>query len=77
LSQNSIFFTESKTKLIRSSCTKVPVMSLVELIAALQTSQDTLTRAREFAVRCGKVVTVSKDTPGFISNRVSFLIHNS
>lgn len=48
----------------------VPIMSLVELIAALQTSQDTLKRAREFAVRCGKVVTVSKDTPGFISNRV-------
>lgn len=48
----------------------VPVMSLVELIAALQTSQDTLNRAREFATRCGKVVTVSKDTPGFISNRV-------
>ncbi|KAA1119951.1 hypothetical protein PGT21_036481 [Puccinia graminis f. sp. tritici] len=48
----------------------VPVMSLVELIAALQTSHDTLDRAREFAVRCGKVVTVSKDTPGFISNRV-------
>lgn len=48
----------------------VPIMSLVELIAALQTSEDTLKRAREFAVRCGKVVTVSKDTPGFISNRV-------
>ncbi|OAV86990.1 hypothetical protein PTTG_08698 [Puccinia triticina 1-1 BBBD Race 1] len=48
----------------------VPVMSLVELIAALQTSEDTLKRAREFAARCGKVVTVSKDTPGFISNRV-------
>ncbi|KNZ58932.1 3-hydroxybutyryl-CoA dehydrogenase [Puccinia sorghi] len=54
----------------------VPIMSLVELIAALQTSQDTLKRAREFAVRCGKVVTVSKDTPGFISNRVGkLLIH--
>lgn len=48
----------------------VPVMSLVELIAALQTSESTLKHAREFAVRCGKVVTISKDTPGFISNRV-------
>ncbi|POW02565.1 hypothetical protein PSTT_11679 [Puccinia striiformis] len=49
----------------------VPIMSLVEIIAALQTSDKTLKTAREFAVRCGKVVTVSKDTPGFISNRVS------
>ncbi|MBW0471746.1 hypothetical protein O181_011461 [Austropuccinia psidii MF-1] len=48
----------------------VPVMNLVELIAALQTSQETLKRARDFASRCGKIVTVSKDTPGFISNRV-------
>lgn len=48
----------------------VPVMKLVELIAALQTSEATLKIAREFAIRCGKSVTVSKDTPGFISNRV-------
>ncbi|KAJ3509304.1 hypothetical protein NLJ89_g5288 [Agrocybe chaxingu] len=32
----------------------VPVMKLVELISALQTSQDTLDRARAFAVACGK-----------------------
>ncbi|CAH7669974.1 3-hydroxybutyryl-CoA dehydrogenase [Phakopsora pachyrhizi] len=48
----------------------VPVMTLVELIAALQTSESVIERARSFAVKCGKVVTVSKDTPGFISNRV-------
>ncbi|POV99535.1 hypothetical protein PSHT_13477 [Puccinia striiformis] len=54
-----------------SSSRVVPIMSLVEIIAALQTSDKTLKTAREFAVRCGKVVTVSKDTPGFISNRVS------
>ncbi|KAI9621517.1 hypothetical protein KEM48_007752 [Puccinia striiformis f. sp. tritici PST-130] len=53
-----------------SSSRVVPIMSLVEIIAALQTSDKTLKTAREFAVRCGKVVTVSKDTPGFISNRV-------
>lgn len=46
----------------------VPVMKLVELISALQTSQDTLDRARSFAVACGKEVTVSKDVPGFVSN---------
>lgn len=46
----------------------VPVMKLVELISALQTSEDTLTRARAFAVACDKDVTVSKDVPGFVSN---------
>mgnify|MGYP001562231196 FL=1 len=48
----------------------VPVMKLVELIPALQTSPDTLERARKFAVAMGKTVTVSKDTPGFVSNRL-------
>lgn len=46
----------------------VPVMKLVELISALQTSQETLNRARDFAVACGKEVTTSKDVPGFVSN---------
>ncbi|KAF8910821.1 hypothetical protein CPB85DRAFT_1304769 [Mucidula mucida] len=46
----------------------VPVMKLVELISALQTSQDTLDRARAFAIAAGKTVTVSKDVPGFVSN---------
>ncbi|KAF8504639.1 3-hydroxyacyl-CoA dehydrogenase [Russula emetica] len=47
----------------------VPVMKLVELISALQTSEDTLSRARAFAVACDKDVTVvSKDVPGFVSN---------
>jgi len=44
------------------------VMKLVELISALQTSEDTLSRARAFAVACDKEVTVSKDVPGFVSN---------
>lgn len=46
----------------------VSVMKLVELISALQTSPDTLARAREFATACGKEVTTSKDVPGFVSN---------
>ncbi|KAG8916850.1 hypothetical protein FRC02_003515 [Tulasnella sp. 418] len=46
----------------------VPVMPLVELIAGLQTSEETLERARAFAVACGKEVTTSKDVPGFVSN---------
>ncbi|TCD66272.1 hypothetical protein EIP91_001601 [Steccherinum ochraceum] len=46
----------------------VPVMKLVELISALQTSRDTLDRARAYAVACGKEVTTSQDVPGFVSN---------
>jgi len=46
----------------------VPVMKLVELISALQTSSETLSRARAFAAACDKEVTESKDVPGFVSN---------
>ncbi|KAJ7032703.1 3-hydroxyacyl-CoA dehydrogenase [Mycena alexandri] len=46
----------------------VPVMKLVELISALQTTPETLGRARAFAGACGKEVTTSKDVPGFVSN---------
>ncbi|KAG6897738.1 hypothetical protein C0992_011666 [Termitomyces sp. T32_za158] len=46
----------------------VVVAKLVELISALQTTRDTLDRARAFAIACGKEVTVSKDVPGFVSN---------
>ncbi|KDQ56409.1 hypothetical protein JAAARDRAFT_36576 [Jaapia argillacea MUCL 33604] len=46
----------------------VPVMKLVEIIAALQTSEATLNRAQNFAIACGKEVTTSKDVPGFVSN---------
>jgi 3-hydroxybutyryl-CoA dehydrogenase len=41
---------------------------LVELISALQTSSETLSRARAFAAACDKEVTESKDVPGFVSN---------
>jgi len=46
----------------------VPVMKLVELIPAIQTSADTLDRARSFAIACGKEVTMSQDVPGFVAN---------
>ncbi|KAM5545016.1 hypothetical protein V8D89_001127 [Ganoderma adspersum] len=46
----------------------VPVMKLVELIAAVQTSEETLERARAYATACGKEVTYSKDVPGFVAN---------
>ncbi|KIJ66053.1 hypothetical protein HYDPIDRAFT_27252 [Hydnomerulius pinastri MD-312] len=46
----------------------VPVMKLVELISAIQTSTDTLDRSRAFAEACGKEVATSQDVPGFVSN---------
>ncbi|KAK0222634.1 3-hydroxyacyl-CoA dehydrogenase, partial [Armillaria nabsnona] len=46
----------------------VPVMKLVELISALQTTSDTLDRALSFATACRKEVTTSKGIPGFVSN---------
>jgi 3-hydroxybutyryl-CoA dehydrogenase len=48
----------------------VPVMKLVELIPALQTSKEVTERARAFAEACGKTITQSADTPGFVSNRL-------
>lgn len=45
-------------------------MKLVEIIAALQTSPEVVERASQFARAMGKELTVSKDTPGFISNRL-------
>lgn len=46
----------------------VPVMKLVELVRALQTSDDTIARLRAFGESVGKKVVVAQDTPGFIVN---------
>jgi 3-hydroxybutyryl-CoA dehydrogenase len=48
----------------------VPVMKLVEIIRALQTSDDTYARTRALAEELGKTVITSKDSPGFIVNRM-------
>jgi 3-hydroxybutyryl-CoA dehydrogenase len=45
-------------------------MKLVELIPALQTSPETLRRAELYARACGKDPAISRDDPGFISNRI-------
>ncbi len=45
-------------------------MELVEVIAGERTSSEILKRAVEFARRIGKVPVVSKDSPGFIVNRI-------
>jgi 3-hydroxybutyryl-CoA dehydrogenase len=53
----------------------VPVMKLLELVRALQTSDETLELARGYGEKLGKTVVVAKDRAGFIVNYllVSFL----
>lgn len=48
-----------------------PLMKLVEVVPAVQTSDDTLKTATQTIDSWGKVVAVAKDTPGFIVNRVA------
>jgi 3-hydroxybutyryl-CoA dehydrogenase len=46
----------------------VPVMGLVEIVVALDTSEETLEGAREFAATIGKKPIVTKDRSGFVVN---------
>lgn len=46
----------------------VPVMTLVEVVRGLHTSEATLEATKAFAVSVGKRVVVAKDYPGFIVN---------
>lgn len=48
----------------------VPVMTLVELIAGLKTSQTTINTIEEFTTLIQKTPICTKDYPGFISNRI-------
>ena len=48
----------------------VPVMKLVEIIRAVQTSADTYRATRELASLFGKTVVTSEDRPGFVINRM-------
>lgn len=48
-----------------------PLMPLVEIIPAVQTSQETLETSKELIAKWKKVGVVCKDTPGFIVNRVA------
>ncbi|GJM35225.1 MAG: hypothetical protein DHS20C18_42260 [Saprospiraceae bacterium] len=48
-----------------------PVMKLVEIIPAVQTGPDNLARTRKLVDSWGKTTVVTKDTPGFIVNRVA------
>jgi len=48
----------------------VPVMALVEVIRALQTSQEAFDATMELAKKLGKTPVAVNDAPGFVSNRV-------
>ncbi len=46
----------------------VPVMRLLEIVVALDTSEETVGAAQEFAERIGKRAIITKDRSGFIVN---------
>lgn len=48
-----------------------PLMPLVEIIPAVQTSQSTLNVSKDLIEKWKKIGVVCKDTPGFIVNRVA------
>lgn len=48
-----------------------PLMKLVEVIPAIQTSDEVLRICNETLHNWGKVVAIAKDTPGFIVNRIA------
>jgi len=54
----------------------VPAMKLVEIVAGLNTSDLTVSRARSLAEDLGKVAVDVKDAPGFVVNRVLFPMIN-
>ncbi len=47
-----------------------PLMKLVEIVRAVQTSDATYAAVRAAAEKMGKTVTVSRDAPGFLVNRI-------
>jgi 3-hydroxybutyryl-CoA dehydrogenase len=51
-------------------------MKLLEIVRALETSQDTLDAAVEVGRRMGKEVVAIKESPGFITSRVNAMIGN-
>ncbi len=49
-----------------------PAMSLVELVPAITTSDETLAEARAFVEACGKTAVTVKDQAGFVVNALLF-----
>ena len=51
-------------------------MKLLEVVRALETSEDTLATAVEVGQRMGKEVVVIRESPGFITSRINAMIGN-
>ena len=51
-----------------------PVMKLVEIVQAVETSEATVKAVEEFARRVGKEPVVVKDFPGFITTRIGLML---
>jgi 3-hydroxybutyryl-CoA dehydrogenase len=54
----------------------VPKMKLVEIVRALETSEETIRTTAEVAHRMGKQTVIVKESPGFITSRVNAVIGN-
>lgn len=54
----------------------VPLMPLVEIIRGFRTTEETFNEAATWVKSLGKTIVVSKDSPGFILNRLLFLMIN-
>jgi len=54
----------------------VPRMRLLEIVRALETSDDTLRAVSEVGRRMGKETVIVRESPGFITSRVNALIGN-
>jgi 3-hydroxybutyryl-CoA dehydrogenase len=54
----------------------VPKMKLLEIVCALETDDETLTKAAEVGRRMGKEVVIIKESPGFITSRINAMIGN-
>lgn len=48
----------------------VPVMTLVEVVAGLETAEETVAAVTELGTKLGKTPVRAQDFPGFVSNRV-------
>ena len=54
----------------------VPKMKLLEIVRALETSEETIAACREVGVRMSKEVVVIRESPGFITSRINAMIGN-
>lgn len=54
----------------------VPKMKLLEIVRALETSEETIADCREVGRRMGKQVVVVREAPGFITSRINAMIGN-